>query len=99
MRESEKKWFSLVENTPDFIALHDREGKFLFLNHFAEGFTEKDVIGSTLYDFISPEFKELFGKKFEECLKTWTTQKFECLGMGDAGTWKVYEEFLVPLMN
>jgi PAS domain S-box-containing protein len=99
LRESEEKWHSLVSASPDYIALHDRNGRYLFLNRYAEGFTEKDVIGNSIFEYLAPEFKDLYGKKMEECLSTLTTQKFEYSAMGDHGIFKIYEQYLVPITN
>src|SRR4030042_3879211 len=63
IQESEEKWRSLVSILPDYISLIDREGRFLFLNHYAEGFTEKEVIGSSVYQYFSTQSKEIFAKE------------------------------------
>jgi PAS domain S-box-containing protein len=97
LRESEEKWRLLVQTIPDFVALHDREGRFEYLNHYAAGYSEKDVIGKSLYDFVSPEFKELFRKKFEECIKSAKLMAFEYRAMGDNGIMRDYDNYLVPI--
>jgi PAS domain S-box-containing protein len=99
LRESEEKWHSLVSATPDYIALHTPDGHFLFLNHYAKGFTEKDVIGTSLYQYISPESVALFREKMTKAVKTWTTQHFEYRGLGDNGARRSYEAFLVPMRD
>jgi two-component system sensor histidine kinase/response regulator len=99
LRESEEKWRTLVNTTPDYIALHDDQGRFLFLNHFAEGFSEQDVIGSSVYKYMNPEAEALFRGQMEACMSTWKSQKFEHTAMGDLGTLRTYEEHLVPLLN
>lgn len=99
LRESEEKWRSLVSNSPDYIALHDKDGKYLFLNHFAEGFTEKDIEGHTAFDFLSPESVDFFKEKHTECIKTWKPVKFEHTAMGGNGEIRIYEETLVPLLT
>ena len=96
-RLNEEKWRSLVNFSPDFIALHDLEGRFLFLNHYAEGFTEKDVIGSSVYQYQSPESVELFRSYTEIAINTWTSQLFEHTAMGENGTLKAYDEYLIPI--
>jgi PAS domain S-box-containing protein len=99
LRESEERWRSLVSASPDYIALHDPEGKYLFLNHYAEGFTEQDVIGNSLYQYISPGSAEIFRKNMEAALATWTTQRFEFTGLGDTAAWRTYEQYLTPMTN
>ena len=69
LRESEEKWRSLVSATPDYIALHDPDGRYLYLNHYAKGYQEKDVIGTSLYRYISPGSAKLFRSKMEKAVK------------------------------
>ena len=99
LRESEEKWRSLVSNSPDFIALHDKEGMYLFLNHYAEGFSEKDILGHSIYEFLSPETKDLFKSKYEECISIWKPVKFEHIALGNHGEMRVYEESFVPILT
>jgi len=99
LRESEEKWRSLVSNSPDFIALHDKNGKYLFLNHFAEGFSEKDILGHTVFEFLSPGSLELFKSMHEECMRSWKPVKFEHTALGNNGLMRIYEESLVPILT
>jgi two-component system, cell cycle sensor histidine kinase and response regulator CckA len=97
LRASEEKWRLLVRTIPDYVAVHDREGRFEYLNRYAAGYSEQDVIGKSLYDFVSPESKELFEKKFEECLLFSRVLEFESQAMGDNGVMRDYDTFLVPI--
>ncbi|MDO9256188.1 MAG: PAS domain S-box protein [Bacteroidales bacterium] len=99
LQESEEKWRSLVSNSPDYIALHDKDGKYLFLNHFAEGFSEKDILGHSIYEFLAPETKDLFKLKYNESISTWRAVKFEHIALGNNGEMRVYEESFVPVLT
>ncbi len=99
LRESEEKWRSLVNATPDFVALHDVNGKYLYMNHYAKGFTEKEVIGTSAYQYMTPDSVEVFRSHMENAVKTSKTQHFEFTGLGDNGAKKIYEEYLVPLRD
>jgi len=99
LRESEEKWRSLVSVLPDYVSLLDRESRLLFLNHYAEGFTEKEVIGSSVYQYLSTESKEIFKKEIAECQNTGKIKKFEHVAMGDHGIMREYEDYLVPILE
>ena len=70
IRSREERWRSLVSVLPDYISLLDLEGRFLFLNHYAEGFTEKEIIGCSVYQYISKQSQEVFKKEITECQNT-----------------------------
>jgi PAS domain S-box-containing protein len=99
LRESEEKWRSLVSILPDYVSLLDREDRFLFLNRYAEGFTEKEIIGSSVYQYLSTQSKEIFEKEIAECQNTGKIRKFEHTAMGDHGIMREYEDYLVPLLE
>jgi PAS domain S-box-containing protein len=95
--ESEIIWHTLVKTIPDYIAIHDCEGNYLFLNHYADGFTEKEVLEKNFLDFISNESKEIFGQNFQKCLQTGITQVFEYEAFGDNNVIRSYESCLLPI--
>ncbi len=97
IRSREERWRSLVSVLPDYISLLDLEGRFLFLNHYAEGFTEKEVIGCSVYQYISKQSQEVFKKEITECQNTGKIRKFEHTAMGDNGIMHEYEDYVVPM--
>jgi len=97
LRDSEEKWRSLIKAIPDFVSLHDREGRFLFLSHYADGFSEKDVIGTSVFQYLSPKSKESFKQSIDNCHATGTLQKFEHTAMGDHGSMREYEDYVIPI--
>lgn len=97
LRSSEEKWRSLVSNSPDYIALHDKEGRYLFLNRYAEGFSEKDIVGKVAFDFISNESKYGYKSAFEKCVQTHTKQEIEYKALGGNSEMKFYESTFVPI--
>lgn len=59
LRDSEKRWRSLAENIPDTIAMVDRTGTILFINHVLSGLTREDVLGAHINRFMPPAFTKL----------------------------------------
>lgn len=99
IRESEEKWRKLVSSIPDFIALHDLDEKFTFVNHYAEGYSEKEILGNSVYDFIAGESKEEYKRNFRECIGFNETKQFNHKAFGDNGTSRTYENVLVPIVD
>jgi len=86
LRESEEKWRSLVENAPNFIFTIDREGRILFFNRTPPGIDHRAVIGSSVYDYIVPRFRESVRATFERAFRTGKPDSYEVLGAGPHGT-------------
>lgn len=99
LRKSEEQWRSLVVTIPDYVALLDPDGAYLFLNHFAEGFSGKDITGKKAYDFINPESKQLFISRLEKCVKTKQTQRLEYQAYGSDKSVRLYEGYLAPIIE
>ena len=99
IRKSEEKWHLLVETIPDYIALYDADGKYLFLNHFAEGFSAKDCEGKTYTEFLAEESKKLHEETFRKAKETKETQYIEYTAFGDNYTIRNYESFFVPIFE
>jgi len=99
LRESEEKWRKLVQTIPDYVALFDRDGKYLFLNHFAEGFSIKDIEGKSYTDLLADDSKACYQQAFEAAKRTGNTQYVEHDALGDNWTIKRYESYFVPIIE
>ena len=99
LKESEGLWHTLVTTIPDYIGLHSLDAKFLFLNHYAEGFSEKDTVGKSLFDFITDDSKEISRQNFENCLKSGKNQVFEYTAFGDNRSIRSYENTYLPIIK
>jgi PAS domain S-box-containing protein len=99
LRKSENKWHSLVNIIPDYIALMDKDANYLFLNHYAKGFSEKDVVGRSAASFIPRESQALYMAEFKSALKNGKTILLEYDGFGDGGTIRKYDSYFVPVIE
>jgi PAS domain S-box-containing protein len=97
LKDSEYKWKTLVEIMPEYISILDRKHRFLFLNHYANGFSEKDVIGTPVYKYLSKESKNAFKKSIERAFRTKKVHTGEHTAMGDSGGMRHYEDYFVPI--
>ncbi len=99
LRENENRWRSLVKTIPDYIALLDKDINYLFLNHYAEGFSEENVIGRSAVEFIPTESQAHYKEGFESALSTEKTVFLEYDGFGNEGTIRKYDSFFVPVIE
>ncbi|MBV5314045.1 MAG: PAS domain-containing sensor histidine kinase [Prolixibacteraceae bacterium] len=99
LRKSEKKWRKLVQTLPDYVALYDCDGKYLFLNRFAQGFSMKDIEGKTYSDFLADDFRLVYEEAFNMAKQTNSTQYVEHTALGDNRTIRNYESYFVPIFE
>jgi PAS domain S-box-containing protein len=63
LRESEERFRDLVEHSLDLICTHDLKGTLLSVNPAAtrlSGFSEEELVGKNLKDFLAPEVRAQF---------------------------------------
>lgn len=97
LKASEEKWRTVVTNSPDYIALVDGAGKFLFVNKYPKGFSPEKVIGDDCINYYADEHKDLFKQAFKKCLETKKIQHFEIKAFGDNHSIKYYDQHIIPL--
>lgn len=77
LRESEQKWRSLVENSPDFIYMADSDGKVLFINRTYPEHSEDEVEGKNIYDFLAPKYHNEMRKRLKNIFQNGCVDPFE----------------------
>jgi len=97
LKDSEERWRLLVSTTPDIISLLDNQGNYLYINQYGKGFSEKEMIGKCVLDFVKDEFKTGYRQKCEECLSTGIAQKFESASVNYDDVTKWFENYFVPI--
>ncbi len=97
LRQSEEKWRSLVENAPDIIITLDPDGTILFINRTVPGLTPEESIGTSVYDYVPPEFHETMRKSFQTVVQTGEAAGYEVAGVGADGTTSWYYSRVGPI--
>ena len=77
LQKKEQEWRSLVQNAPNTIITFDRDGKILFINRTVPGFTPEEKVGTSIYEYLSPVYREVMRKSVEKVLKTGERVSFE----------------------
>ena len=97
LRESEEKWRSLLNNTPDIVMIVDRDGAIRFINHTVRGIKEQEATGKRVYDYISPEHHDTMRKDLERVFQTGQSTSQEFSGVGPHGNLSWYQAELGPI--
>jgi PAS domain S-box-containing protein len=73
LKESEKKYHELVENSPDAIIVYDTEGKIIFINKetlsLINATKKEELIGKSVMQFVHPDSKALVIERITKSLK------------------------------
>lgn len=99
LTESESRWRSLTENSPDHIMTLDRDANILFINHAVKDLKKAEVIGSSFYDYTLNEYKPIARECFEGVLKTGKPDKFESVYKSKDGTHHYFESHVGPIIS
>jgi len=75
--ESEAKWQAITENSPDHIMMIDINGTILFINHTVAGLSVNEVIGKSVYDYVTPEQVPLMKEKYSTAIHTGKPVQFD----------------------
>ncbi len=71
LRNSEEKFRSLVETSPDMVWEVDPQGKFLFMSPIVEsiiGYTPEEIIGRSILDLVPEDKKDFVRQALEQSL-------------------------------
>ena len=74
----------MLESAPDFITRITVDGNFLYLNRLAPGFEMKDVVGTSVDNYVPPEFRERARAAMRAASETGKVQEYGTLGQVSA---------------
>ena len=82
LRDSEEKWRSLVESAPDIISTIDLNYQLQFINRIPSGvdITKDDIVGNSIFDFLTQEHHEGFREACNKVIKTGEVAGYEIQG-------------------
>ena len=96
LRESEARWRSLTENSPDHVLLLDADLCIEFANYASPGLTAEELIGTPLYSYVPEAQQSEIRGILEKVLRTGEPTSYETdYGTPDGST-IYYESRVVP---
>lgn len=90
LRRREAYWKALVENAPEFIATFDETEHFTYINRVLPQFEQHPIIGTSMYDYILPEDREVARRAIEVVRRTGERQIYEVRGAEPDGQIRWY---------
>ena len=97
LKESEEKWHSLVQNTPDLVIIVDREGCVLFANHAAGGLAPKEMKGKNIQTFLLPTYHQRLQYSLVKVFEFGETDRYEVQTYDPQGREFWYETRVGPI--
>jgi len=77
LREKEKKWTSLTENTNDIIMIVDNKGKLQYINKTMPPYTPKETVGKSVYEYVPKEQHDTMRNSLINVFKTGKPETYE----------------------
>jgi PAS domain S-box-containing protein len=89
----------MLESAPDFITRITVDGKFLYFNRLAPGFQMKDVLGTSVDNYVPPEFRERAHQAIRDACETGKVQEYYTLGQTSSDRVGHYLTRVSPVME
>ncbi|MCP4258904.1 MAG: CBS domain-containing protein [Planctomycetes bacterium] len=99
LRQSEKKWRLMAENIPDVIFAVGKEGKIQFLNRLKTGTAPESMIGTSIYEYMSPDQREIMRESIERAFETGKVGNFEIGWHSGHGAETIWKTRVVPVIE
>ncbi len=77
LKEREERFKKLFENSPDLLAIINKEGVFLDINREVWGLKKDQIIGRTIPSFIPDKYNKNFKDAVNKSVKTGKYQNYE----------------------
>ena len=96
LENSENRLTSIVENSPHIIFTIDRTGAILFMNHAPGGVELNQVIGTSMYTHINPEYRKRVEQHVADIFNGEKNIQYEVRGIGPGGKQSDYLSTISP---
>jgi len=96
LRESEVRWRSLAENSPDNIVTLDMDLNIQFLNYASPGLTVEELIGTPIYTLVGEDRQAEIKGILENVIETGQPTRYETEYDTPDGSTITYESSVVP---
>jgi len=92
-------WKSITENLPDYIMLLNQDANILFISHALPDLSREEVIGTSFYDYVLEEYRQVAKECFEHVLKTGELSNFESVYVDANGNSISFESYIGPVVR
>ncbi len=93
LRQSERRFRAIVENSPDLFTIVERDGTISFVNFVEPGHRVEDVIGTSVYDYVPAELAVQYRPVQERVFRTGSPERIEVFGRNG----RVFDCRIAPL--
>jgi PAS domain S-box-containing protein len=98
-RKTEEQWKAVVKNVPDNILVVGQKGEIRFLNHFKDGYDQREVLQTTIYDYQPPDSHEKVRDALRRVIDDGESVSLEIVGRGSPDEWRTYSCRFVPMTS
>jgi len=96
---SEARWQTIFENMKETVMTVNRKCVILSINHVLQGFTLEDVLGQSLFNFVTPDKADYIKSNVERMLKTSVSFEVEDYIQGRDGSDVWYYSVYNPVVG
>lgn len=90
LAQREQHYLTLLQMAPDFILVVDAEGHVEYINQVAEGWDIDGVIGTVVFDYLTPDTSDALARGVRLALETGETQTVDTKTEEESGHVRYY---------
>ncbi|MEW5917802.1 MAG: PAS domain-containing protein, partial [Gemmatimonadota bacterium] len=99
LRASEARWRSLIDASPQYVMLVDRDRRITFINRVREGLDPGQVLGTCIDDYMVDDYnRQVARENLIAVLHSGETRAYEIHALGDNGQTAWYRCHVGPVL-